>query len=475
MKTPRLALIALLALQIAPAANAAATNPNMWSVVEESHGDWPTITFKVGDKLLRLNCRLADCDPAKNKGVSNLYEMTPVGEPAKIKTTIYVQVPLGRFDPRRLIDGPYAKRAQEIDSILTTYETKLSNYKLDNSGEKLAVVQGSNRYPVLTNIKQEQISASGSKIRVAPPSKMADDKIDPKMTGAASNAETPKEPSTPSSAEAPKEAKLPAPALLTDEEIKVLAPLEKSMYTKFKEGGESLKALLAEIVSVLRGRINEEKRLSFKPLPASADMTSAQFNALPEFQKRQFCVDYPLDAVALAGDAKAGELDTRPNALAGVKNSAANPITQAKPATAETAWSGKDRKDACRKLPPEIPPLAGLAHTATGDSALLEKKKRAEADGVGNLGKEEKKKLEEANGVGNFMAKEKEKKEGETSWWPNSWVTRPLVIGAVKGALIGLIVGSLFGPAGLIAGPLIGAALFYGLEMINTPDPVKKP
>ncbi|PIR18508.1 MAG: hypothetical protein COV48_07155, partial [Elusimicrobia bacterium CG11_big_fil_rev_8_21_14_0_20_64_6] len=46
----------------------------------------------------------------------------------------------------------------------------------------------------------------------------------------------------------------------------------------------------------------------------------------------------------------------------------------------------------------------------------------------------------------------------------SKWITAPLMIDAAKGGMVGLLVGSLFGPVGLIAGPLIGAALFYGLS-----------
>ncbi|MCR4296012.1 MAG: hypothetical protein NUW21_10785, partial [Elusimicrobia bacterium] len=46
----------------------------------------------------------------------------------------------------------------------------------------------------------------------------------------------------------------------------------------------------------------------------------------------------------------------------------------------------------------------------------------------------------------------------------NKWLTKPLITTGIKGGLIGLLLGSLFGPVGLIAGPLIGAALFYGMS-----------
>ena len=53
---------------------------------------------------------------------------------------------------------------------------------------------------------------------------------------------------------------------------------------------------------------------------------------------------------------------------------------------------------------------------------------------------------------------------------PNTWLTWPLAIRAVCGALVGLVIGSLFGPVGLILGPIIGAALFYGVSKAMTTD-----
>ncbi|MEQ1918932.1 MAG: hypothetical protein ABL955_07005 [Elusimicrobiota bacterium] len=45
------------------------------------------------------------------------------------------------------------------------------------------------------------------------------------------------------------------------------------------------------------------------------------------------------------------------------------------------------------------------------------------------------------------------------------WLSIPLVQTAVVGGLAGLVIGSLFGPIGLIVGPLLGAALSYGLSV----------
>lgn len=44
------------------------------------------------------------------------------------------------------------------------------------------------------------------------------------------------------------------------------------------------------------------------------------------------------------------------------------------------------------------------------------------------------------------------------------WISWPLAIRAIQGGIVGLLIGSLFGPVGLVAGPLIGAALFYGVS-----------
>ncbi len=53
---------------------------------------------------------------------------------------------------------------------------------------------------------------------------------------------------------------------------------------------------------------------------------------------------------------------------------------------------------------------------------------------------------------------------------PNQYSSADPVTSAVKGALIGVLVGSLFGATGLVAGPLVGAALFYGLALLASKD-----
>ncbi len=53
---------------------------------------------------------------------------------------------------------------------------------------------------------------------------------------------------------------------------------------------------------------------------------------------------------------------------------------------------------------------------------------------------------------------------------PNPWTTAPLIRSAVAGGIVGLLIGSLWGFAGMGIGVLVGAALFYGLTKILTKD-----
>lgn len=170
MKTPRLALIALLAC--ASAANAAMPT---WTVTDESFRAWPTISFNDGHGSRSLRCRLAECDPSKNRATSKLYVMKQTGALEPIKATIIELRPLGRNDPRRWFGKEYDEVKRVIDSHRTRYTTELSNYTLDNSGAQLVVVQGNSRFPATTDIRQQYFSATGAVIAVNPPGKMADD------------------------------------------------------------------------------------------------------------------------------------------------------------------------------------------------------------------------------------------------------------------------------------------------------------
>lgn len=657
MKTPRLALLAFLAL--APLANAAPLPT--WTVVEEGPRSWARVFFTVGKENVSLRCRWKECR-LENKAQSNLYEITPVGKAAPTKVTIYKMVPRSKWNPAYYTDGPYEKVPEVINANAQPYSSQLSNFKLDNSGAALVVIQGTNKYPARTDINETQFN-SYDQLKVSPPAKMRDDVVkpveapkpgtdprtnprtppaggaakwwcDPK-TGqkysaargragstllASQNAECKKAggattPTTPvvtnppatvislSAAELawldkrqaaqyaaktpadaaglkahveayrknivenmdtktaeiakyqaavadPKAApatidaalpeiwggknnktvvelagdradiqlssaalaaltKLPAAvangqtprqayaearggadgrgkagaayapenydpivlhrsvsaaqkamgttpgkeppkeqeterSLLTDAEIKLLTPQEKALYDSYiksaTRGGkfDPTDKNLLDYAVLLRKRMNSEvpPRSQAKAPPSSADMTLADFDKLTLAQKRQFCVDYPVDAGVFAKDSKGGELDNASaDAIKGAKNSTGGPVVPKTAPAADTKWPRKDRVDACRKLPPEI---AGEINP-TGP-------KPKEEGAVANLTN------------GKDVETEAKKK--------NTWITAPLLTDAAKGALIGLVVGSIFGPLGIILGPIIGAALYYGASKL---------
>ena len=101
---------------------------------------------------------------------------------------------------------------------------------------------------------------------------------------------------------------------------------------------------------------------------------------------------------------------------------------------ADTKWPKKDRVDACAKLPPEI----------AGEINPIEPQPKEEGSVAKPIGED-------------LAAKEVE------STPANSWLMRSQIQTFAKGALVGLVIGSLLGPIGLIAGPLIGGLLIYGM------------
>lgn len=189
MKTPRLALFAFLALALAPLAKAA--DLPGWKVTDESFRSWPKVFFTVGGKAHTLNCRWAECNPEKNKSVSNLYVMKDIGV-EKIQVTIMERVPLGRWDPRRRFGSEenrqgYTRQPKVIEAARRKYTTELSNFKLDNTGKELVVVQGNKKFPATTDIRWQYVDATGNVIAVAPPTKTADDLLKPENGGRGGN------------------------------------------------------------------------------------------------------------------------------------------------------------------------------------------------------------------------------------------------------------------------------------------------
>lgn len=172
MKTPRLALFALLALS--SFANAALPT---WTVVEEGPRSWARVFFTVGKENKTLRCRYNECKP-ENKAVVNLYVIAPVGAATPTKVTIYKMVPRSKYNPRYYTDGPYDKVPEVINAKAQPYSSELSNFKLDNTGAKLMVVQGDKKFPASTDINEAQYN-SYDQLKVAPPAKMADDVLKP--------------------------------------------------------------------------------------------------------------------------------------------------------------------------------------------------------------------------------------------------------------------------------------------------------
>lgn len=663
MKTPRLALLAFLAL--APLANAAPLPT--WPVVEEGPRSWARVFFTVGKENVSLRCRWKECR-LENKTQSNLYKITPVGKATPTKVTIYKMVPRSKWNPAYYTDGPYEKVPEVINANAQPYSSELSNFKLDNSGAALVVVQGTNKYPARTDINETQFN-SYDQLKVSPPTKMIDDVVKPveapkpgtdprtnprtppaggtakwwcdpktgekysaprgrkgstrlasqtaecKKAGGAITPTVPvvttpagpssaialtvgeqtwldrgeldlysrKVPAPPAKVEAahleafrkkvaaniaeipgaaakyeaalttkataatidaslpeiwggkdnktvvgltgdrkdiqlsPEEYKaleaLPLAAgatvkstetyvrarvgadgrtiesgvvkpgvynpktydpialhrsvvaaraaagktpgkeppkeqetersLLTDAEIKLLTPQEKALYDSYikaaTKGGkfDPTDKNLLDTAVMLRKRMNSEvpPRSQAKAPPSSADMTQADFDKLTLAQKRQFCVDYPVEEGVISKDARAGSIDNQADALKGAKNSTGDAVAPKTAPAADTKWPRKDRINACRKLPPEN--VGEINPTGP---------KPKEEGAVANL----------TNGKdAEIEAKKK-----------NTWITAPLITDAAKGALIGLVVGTLFGPLGLILGPIIGAALYYGASKL---------
>lgn len=187
MKTPRLALLALAlpALLLAPSAKAgaapAAPDLPKWAVVDESFRAWPTIYFTVGKDNRALRCRYSECNPETNKGQSNLYVMIE-GARVPIDATIFEYHDLGKWDPRRLTGQTQTKTSRIVKAHRQNYSSQLSNFKLDNTGGKLSVVQGGIKYAATTDLRTVYVSETGGAVAVAPPTKKAADTIKPDGT-----------------------------------------------------------------------------------------------------------------------------------------------------------------------------------------------------------------------------------------------------------------------------------------------------
>lgn len=234
---------------------------------------------------------------------------------------------------------------------------------------------------------------------------------------------------------APPPATAPAPndahgSLLTAAEKQLLTPGELATYHSILRSAKDdpNDPSLQRYVAQLRKRIDVERRQDDPPYAVPIDR--AAFDKLPKWQKRKFCGTSAASANP-AEDTRAAELRGGSTARADLEASAAASATSGNTATADapaTTWVA----DACRPYRTPIVvsrPDAKPTVTAETPPPPLGVDKDAGA-----------------------------KK-------PSNWLNADVVTSAVKGAMIGLLVGSLFGPPGLIAGPLIGAGLFYGLTV----------
>ncbi|MEQ1918931.1 MAG: DUF456 domain-containing protein, partial [Elusimicrobiota bacterium] len=242
----------------------------------------------------------------------------------------------------------------------------------------------------------------------------------------------------------------PKRTVLTPAEIALLTPAEALKYKEYiisatKKGADGkdvvdeTNELLLSYAEQLRKTMNEEKppRSTLPPVTTKPeDMTFAEFNKLELPRQQQFCKDYPLDIAVVEGDRRGKDLDVAStDAKTGLLNSDAAPVTKLKTGSPSGKFKPvKGIQDACRAV---------LAK----DIARIDP-----SDGkTGNGGKEP----PTPNGA-DVNGEKKIKTE---------WLSIPLVQTAVVGGLAGLVIGSLFGPVGLIAGPLLGAALSYGLAV----------
>ena len=145
---------------------------------EETYTQWPTMSFNDGKAVHTLHCRLSECEPGKGKGIVNLYTWSETAvEP--IKSTIHIVKYYDKWDPRRLWNGDWYTVPEVVDSHRRTYQTKLSHWKVDMDAKPIAAFQGDKRVPASSSVGQAAMSETGSKIKVLPPTVMADDQYKP--------------------------------------------------------------------------------------------------------------------------------------------------------------------------------------------------------------------------------------------------------------------------------------------------------
>lgn len=242
-------------------------------------------------------------------------------------------------------------------------------------------------------------------------------------------------------------------ALLNDEQMKFLTPKELAEYTatlgsapKPKDADKSVQNLLKTLLANIEARKGS-------PYPEGG-LTEATFDKAPGWQKDRFCDPNTIGMAAANNTEAKLDFDPKSGTLTDLQRIEADKVAAMKASAAKASkplpsWAvGK-----CKGAPFYVEPAASGVVVDHGDS-----------NGVGgNL----------TTGSGKPNGPDATAKE-EESTVANSWLMRTQLQTAAKGSLIGLVIGSLFGPIGLIAGPLLGAALFYGMQKYDAVQAAKK-
>ncbi|UPT75324.1 MAG: hypothetical protein M0D55_06420 [Elusimicrobiota bacterium] len=172
-------------------------------------------------------------------------------------------------------------------------------------------------------------------------------------------------------------------------------------------------------------------------------VTAANFDGMTDWQKRQFCQGRGAMTASAATDRRPGEMAATGDArtqLTGVETQARTAASVAGTGTAQNP-TADPFADKCKDYMGPAPQTAGNPVTTPAGGT---------PPSPTNI----------AHGPDKEVpAKEKSK-----------WFTQDLLTSGAKGAMVGLLVGSLFGPVGLIAGPILGGLLFYGLTKATSKD-----
>jgi hypothetical protein len=236
-------------------------------------------------------------------------------------------------------------------------------------------------------------------------------------------------------------------ALLTEEQKqKYLTPSEIANYESILNSAPKPKVKDKNVQAELKKLYAKIKEREGSPYPKDG-LTKETFDAAPAWQKDKFCNPAKIGGAVASSGPKQTDAVLNANGDATAALSAADKKLREEAAARQKAASAGGSAlppwavEKCKGSPFSDPTAANPpGNTGSGT-------------GTGNIGA----KVPVPPGV-DVENKEKEK---------SKWLTSDLLTSAAKGAMVGLLVGSLFGPVGLVAGPILGGALFYGLTKIT--------